>query len=259
MEDMDINRYSELDLPLLANEIARSYNILSTYSALKNLYVNIDNHNDVSNLTKYKIHCNINDFLFEHHFGEIVIKGLLVKEFNDQVFAFEVPTITSRLDFLIINGHTNAFEIKSKLDKLDKIVKQIDDYQKVFEYVNLVVDPSHLSEICEIIPEEIGIYIYESKALKMKRIACSNKSIDPESQLNIFTKKELKQHFNRPKSEVLSSFSPKEINQCFRLMLKERYADKANFLIENIEDILPIDYQYFFKHNIEPSIIYSTE
>lgn len=255
---MDINRHNRIDLPMLANEIARSYNILSTYRALKNLYVNMDNGNDVPKLTKYKLHCHINDFLFEHHFGEIVIKGLLVKEFNDQIFAFEVPTISSRLDFLIINGNTNAFEIKSKLDKLDKMVKQIDDYQKVFEYVNLVIDPSHLSEICEIIPEEIGIYIYESKALKMKRKACSNKSIDPESQLNIFTKRELNKYFNKSKSEVLSSLSPMEINQRFRLMLKERYADKANFLIKNMAYILPIDYQYFFNHNIEPSIIYST-
>jgi len=52
-------------------------------------------------------------------------------------------------------------------------------------------------------------------------------------------------------------YSNEEINSAFKLMLKKRYFKKWNFLKANLDQILPIDYQYFFYHNIQPAVIYS--
>lgn len=49
-----------------------------------------------------------------------------------------------RADFVVINGDSKCFEIKSKVDTLRRLDKQSADYHHVFEYNTVVVDGKHL-------------------------------------------------------------------------------------------------------------------
>jgi hypothetical protein len=95
--------------------------------------------------------------------------------------------------------------------------------------------------------------------LKEHKKATLNNNLDSIIQLSLFTKKELQQSFKGVPldfNKIQGIYSKNEINSVFKQMLKKRYLKKWTFLKNNLEDILPIDYQYFFYHNIQPSVIY---
>src|SRR5690625_2530468 len=63
----------------------------------------------------------------------------------------------SRIDVAVVNGIMHGFEIKSDLDNLDRLPRQMEYYNKAFERMTLVVSRKHLSEAKGIIPSWWGI------------------------------------------------------------------------------------------------------
>jgi hypothetical protein len=175
------------------------------------------------------------------------------------IAAFEIRVNNSRVDFLTINGDTKSFEIKSELDNLQKLTKQISDYEKVFDYNYVVIDEKHYSKAVKLIPRRYGIFVLHGNILTEDRPAELNSRLDPLMQLKLFTKKELSQTFKVPGvtiEELYGNYEVDEINDAFKKMLKNRYVKRWKFLVDNKKTIHAIDYQFFFKHNIQPSIIY---
>ena len=56
---------------------------------------------------------------------------------------------------------------------------------------------------------------------------------------------------------ITKKHSSIEINQIFKKILKKRYSTRWEFLKSHHQDIYEIDYQWFFKNQIDPQIIYS--
>ncbi|MDG3063066.1 sce7726 family protein [Lacticaseibacillus casei] len=61
----------------------------------------------------------------------------------------ELPVAGSILDFLIINGVGQVYEIKTKLDNLKRLSSQLSSYYKAFKYVSVVTDNSHAEVLYE--------------------------------------------------------------------------------------------------------------
>ena len=61
----------------------------------------------------------------------------------------ELPVAGSILDFLIINGVGQVYEIKTKLDNLKRLSSQLSSYHKAFKYVSVVTDNSHAEVLYE--------------------------------------------------------------------------------------------------------------
>jgi hypothetical protein len=243
-----------------AAALARSYNILLSPVRLRSILATLSQRSDVGTASKFDLHRIINTLIFESYLGEARIKAMLVdKFFSDRVVAaFEIRANRSRADFLTVNGITCSYEIKSELDNLMKLKKQADDFSRLFEYNYVVVDKKHISKATEILPGNYGIYEVTFNGIKLKKKAQKNNQTDAASQLKLFTKKELETYFDSYRSleHALNSFSPGEINAIFKKMLKHRYEDRWNFVLNHKKEILPLDYQFFFKNNILPSIIY---
>lgn len=259
MENLDyhIDQINESTVTALA----RSYNILNYSHDLKTILSSLFPDKDFSSHTKLQLHKIINEILTNRFKGESGLKAKLVDMFVKKrvTAAFEIKVNNSRVDFLTINGETRSYEIKSGLDNLYKLAKQMSDYEKVFEFNYVVIDEKHLQNAIALIPEHYGIYVMEGGKLTEKKTADKNSCLQPEKQLQLFTKKELTRHFEAVESsstKVLEKVSPGKINECFKTMLKSRYEKKWQFLKENKNEILPIDYQFFFHHNIEPKVIY---
>lgn len=242
-----------------AMEIARTYNVLASTNTFRKVLSSVFTKVDLASYTKFQLHSLFNEIILNNYYGELFVKSLLVDYFiqEDVVAAFEIKTNNSRLDFLQVNGSTISYEIKSAVDNLQKLKRQIEDYTKLFEYNYVVIGKNHLSDIRKELPEKYGIYIVEKGKLREKRKALKNSLINPKFQLSIFTKKELIENFNSSKIyRILKEFSANKINVTFREVLKRRYYKKWQFLFDNKDEILPVDYQYFYHHNITPSIIY---
>jgi hypothetical protein len=245
----------------MISSLARSYNPLGSVQQLRNLLsVGITDF-EINLVQKVNLHRIINDILIKCYKGEATLKAKLVDKFikSKVTAAFEIRVNKSRADFLTINGDSVSFEIKSELDNLNKLAKQISDYEKVFDFNYVVIDERHFSKAVEIIPQRYGIMLLRKGKLVNQRKGERNNKHDVVRQLELFSKKEFNQAFPIPgisKEEVVVNFTDEEINDQFKHMLKLRYSKRWTFLVENAENINPIDYQFFFQHNLTPSLIY---
>lgn len=241
--------------------LARTYNILDYPKSLINVLNATLPGVAFDSFSKPELHGIINKILTQKYKGEAALKAKLVEKFKVEkvTAAFEIKVNNSRVDFLKVNGDTVSYEIKSKIDNLAKLAKQLGDYEKVFEYNYIVIDVKHYNAALALLPKHYGVYILEKNKLVEDRKAKINNYLDSKIQLSLFTKKELQQTFSEsaPDVNLITEFYTKEeINYRFKEMLKKRYSKKWNFLKENLDGIYPIDYQFFFQHNISPQIIY---
>lgn len=240
--------------------LARSYNTLHYESRLKQILTSFYKNPCFEGLSKYELHQSVNNALFQHHSGESILKFRLAQLFRHENYtaAFEVRVKSSRADFLVINGETKCFEIKSQIDTLKRLGKQTCDYKDAFEFNTVVTDQKHLSEVTQISPDYYGIWCFDGDERIEIRKAQRSQHLDPSAQLEMMTKLERKIHFGQTESDgIKSTFSSESINSILKIVLKRRYSDRWLFVKDNWDKILPIDLQFFFNTNITPELIYS--
>jgi hypothetical protein len=245
------------------NGLARSYRTLAAPSDLRSMLSVLFPDSAFNDLNKRALHEVISDILLMNHAGEEVLKYHLIKEFFNKkvVAAFEMRVNKSRIDFLTINGQTRSYEIKSNLDSLQKLPKQMDDYMKVFEYNYLVIDEKHLPGALRMAADNYGIWVFKDGKKNLLRDATLNEDLEPAKQIGLFTKRELGQHFGDytdKRDAIVSDFPSSEINDRFKEMLKGRFDQRWNFILKNRREILPIDFHFFFHNNISPELVYRT-
>lgn len=239
--------------------LARSYNTLLYPNQLKTALGVFLNSNKYDSLSKIELHRTINNLLYKNYDGEEIIKYKLANTFlkKNYIAAFEVKAQSSRADFLVINGNTKCFEIKSKIDTLRRLKKQSKDYSDVFEYNTVVIDKKHL-HVENLLPAHYGIWYFNGNKKVIHRAATLSPNINPKAQLSLLTKKELEKFFFSSSFEqILEKYTPKEINNTLKEILKQRYNKRWNFIKDNWNSIFPIDLQFFFNSNICPQLIYS--
>ncbi|MCA6400468.1 MAG: sce7726 family protein [Cytophagales bacterium] len=239
--------------------LVRSYNTLSYTNQLRDLLAEFFQTDKFQKFSKFELAKTINDIAFKNYDCEAILKYQLAKEFvtKKYVAAFEVKAKTSRTDFLVINGDTKSFEVKSKIDTLNRLKKQVDDYGDVFEYNTVVIDKSHLEKVIELIPEYYGVWYYEKSKKVIYREAKYSPKLNAKEQLSLMNKKEQQKFFGTIDNEqILNNYNAAQINLMLKQALKARYNKRWSFIQNHWEVILPIDLQFFFNTNVKPEIIY---
>jgi hypothetical protein len=226
---------------------------------------------------KYEVvsHEIINHLVMKYYPGECTIKYNLIKKYlmrENEISTFEMKVGNSRLDIGRINGKSYAYEIKTELDTLEKLEKQISDYSLVFDFVYIVIHPKHFSKVKESIPTHCGIITYnlsdEGCKFSFRKKALLNTKIDKFSQLAVLTVKELERimkdagEIHIPKTRegktqcITSILGDKEVNALFKRAIKRRFNKKWIYLQNNFSKIHPIDIQVFFKTQADPYWVY---
>lgn len=100
---------------------------------------------------------------------------------------------------------------------------------------------------------------------KPYRIAQKNTQLDTTKQLQILRKTDF-YHFFKISTDISKTkdliaitkqlYDNEFINRVFKQILKKRFEKQWMFLKQNYKDIYEIDYQWFYKNQIEPSRIY---
>lgn len=247
-----------------ANTLARSYSPLLYLKKLRELLESVFVDVDFSKHDKYSLHQQINHSLSANYQGEELVKYQIAKKYlpKDTVGAFEIKVGNSRADFASINGVSRCYEIKTKLDNLNKLGKQANDYTSVFEYNTVILDQKHLLQALKDLPGEYGVMLIEKRGLKLYRRASKNTSICSSCQLDMLTTKELSTFFGQDGKSIgsiLEKYTPTKINTLFKQALKQRYQTKWDFVRTNHEQILPIDFQFFFSTQESPSLLYQRD
>lgn len=150
---------------------------LKNQEALELIYTNL--------LKSYK-----NEYVYKN----ILINKLLLKKYSltSTVSFNEFKIGDSISDFILLNGEARVYEIKTELDKLDKIEKQIEDYQKFGNKIYIVAHQSHLPKLTQLYGNsEIGIIeLTKRNALKEIKVAEENQRIDIETLFKTLRKEE---------------------------------------------------------------------
>ncbi len=180
---------------------------------------------------------------------EIDIRNALKKELK-LIHANEPDTLIidelgicqgeSRVDLAVVNGSLNGFEIKSDRDTLDRLPRQLDYYNRCFDYMTIVVARNHLSEARQLIPKWWGIIeaIDEENntCLKVRRKPKQNKGMCVKSIVQFLWKEEavstLKKlglatgHRLKKREElwsiIVESISVEELSSLVRESIKDR-------------------------------------
>lgn len=254
------------------------YNLYNPLQQTKELYYSLINilqkySIDTSTITIYNTRDIFNTLILKYYHNEITIKSSFINNVllknNNHITIFELNSGKSRVDLCKFNGHSIAYEIKTDLDNFNRLKKQLNDYLKIFEKVFVICSVNNVENIKNNIPNECGIYSYRISntgkyIFKKEKNAITSSNIDPKSQLSLFTKLELNKLFNLKTkntkmdsiNEILNKYTVSKINKVFKQNFKNKYKKNWEFLSSNHEEILEIDYQWFFKNNITPSVIY---
>ncbi|MBC1578305.1 sce7726 family protein [Listeria seeligeri] len=260
----------------LAQELYSEYFTHITTSTLENRIIKIlgdelDSNFFVKNPVTPREFLNI--FLQKNYPNEISIKSnfinKVISKTKKHVTIFELNVGSSRVDLCKVNGQSTAFEIKTELDSPKRLKTQMKDYFSVFEEVYLICPEKKLDTYLKHIPLKCGIYTYKISAtgkyfFNLQKKARHSSNICAFSQLSTFTKKDLLSYFSCPNFNekrmmfnwIVEHHSDKQINTIFKCQLKDKYSQQWHFLLNNKENILEIDYQWFFKNQINPEIVY---
>lgn len=70
---------------------------------------------------------------------------------------------SSKVDLVILNGTSSAYEIKSERDSFQRLSNQLADYLTAFARVNVVTSPRQEREALRFAPAEVGILVLSSR------------------------------------------------------------------------------------------------
>ena len=257
-----------------AQKLSSFYTTIESKTVLYNKLSNILNLDYIESLSNLNVHEIYNYILLKYYPNETSIKSSFINRVlmngKKHITIFELPLINSRADLCKINGDSIVYEIKTDLDNFSRLTKQIDDYKKIFEKTYVICSSRRINHIKEYIPEDTGIYSYKvtktgKYIYKIERPAIFNSSINSIAQLKILRKTELNNLISDPSymnrediiDYLVTNKSTEEINDLFKQVLKLRYKKQWNFLKDNHNNILEIDYQWFYRNTVNPALIYN--
>lgn len=88
-----------------------------------------------------------------------------------------------RVDIAVINGHIRGLEIKSDLDVLDRLPRQVAAYGEVVDKATLLVAPRHLDAAMTILPVWWGVMVVEPSptSVRFRKVRSEqvNRGVDP--------------------------------------------------------------------------------
>lgn len=182
-----------------------------------------------------------------YYHNEAFVKSQVIKTLKKKsgVTLYELPVINSRADVVSIGSKSIAYEIKTKYDTLDRLLKQIEDYVQVFEYVYVVCSDDKVMDVLNMVPSYIGIYSYKDQDKKL-RFSLERKA---SRSIHLSSNEQLKLLRISEKPRKLESMSLEDINSSFKKALEKRYRSKWSNLCSMMKDISLLDYQYYFELN----------
>lgn len=126
------------------------------------------------------------DALATSYRNEYVYKNLIINKILLGRYSLTTTTALNEFhinnsiaDLVLINGTSKVFEIKTELDKPDRLSTQINDYRKVFKHIYIVTHHSLQDKYLKILDHGIGLIVLTKQlSLRTVREAEINNSLD---------------------------------------------------------------------------------
>ncbi len=101
------------------------------------------------------------EYLYKNSIARKILIGR--HRFADATMATELSCGTCKADFVILNGTSTVYEIKTELDNLDRLPSQIEAYRKMFDRIFVVAHPNLAEVLSDFLETDIGILALTEK------------------------------------------------------------------------------------------------
>lgn len=85
-----------------------------------------------------------NEYIYKNAIANKILLG--VHSINTSYMLQEFRVGRSKVDTVILNGTSNVYEIKSELDTLERLERQISDYKRAFDKVHVITSEDQLKK-----------------------------------------------------------------------------------------------------------------
>lgn len=165
------------------------------------------------------------DYRNEYYYKNTIFNNLLIQKHDLHTTAAltELPISNSKADFVMINGKGVVYEIKTDLDNFQRLQNQINDYYKVFSYVNVVVSRKQADKVKAFLKDtKVGIFelTNSGKLVCGKKAFCNRNELSYEEMFRILRKKEFEKILLDYYGELPHVNSFEYYRECLRWMKK---------------------------------------
>ncbi|MBS4746138.1 sce7726 family protein [Bacillus safensis] len=192
-----MNNYSEINKVFTRNSLKKliDFGTSKSYEYCVEQFVN--SGSPIKNIDIIKTLYSVLDknYRNEYFYKNTLFNKLLLGKhsLNTSIAISELPIHRSKADFILINGNSEVFEIKTELDKIDRLFLQIEDYYKVFPLVSVLTSDTNYYKIYKLFKESnIGIKVLTSRnTISIKKTPIPNyEKLDPTSMFKVLRKTE---------------------------------------------------------------------
>jgi len=193
------------------------------------------------------------------------IRAALKAELSDEfagtrtIIVDELPICwgDTRIDIAVVNSSLYGYEIKSDRDTLERLPRQVELYNKIFDKLTLVCSPRLISKAKEMLPDWWGIQITladitmpEGVRLEKERDPQPNEHVDlrslieltwKEEAINILAARGMARGFrSRPRwdiwDRIVEMIEPSEIKTAVRDCLRARVGWRKPETLQRLYD-----------------------
>ena len=219
------NNYSKIAALFTGNHLYKGF-IQGKTNIIDNLIIQNNTINQNLNKVYYYLIKNLYHKLYPHYPNEYYFKNILanklyLKKSNPQNCAYlsEFPVGNSVADVMMVNHTSRVFEIKTELDKPDRLNDQLADYRKLFEEMYVVTHENLQEKYLNILPEDVGLYVVTNRsAWKRIRKATKNTALVPEVMIAFLRIQEM-ENIIRKTYNTLPEYNAIRKYRAYRLML----------------------------------------
>lgn len=150
--------------------------------------------------TRHEALSSLYEYMLANYRCEYVYKNFITKKIllgrhslNTSTLINEFKVSSSKADAVLFNGAATVYEIKTELDSPDRLSNQIEDYQKAFKKIYLVVHHSQIDKYKKILNDSsVGLLAlsprYHLSPIKQARI--NARSLDIKTMFKCLRKDE---------------------------------------------------------------------
>lgn len=154
---------------------------------------------DLFKLELVNILDRMHSFLLKHYRCEYIYKNAIASKILLGKYSLKTSTLLSefranesKADIVIINGTSNVYEIKTELDSLNRLKRQLESYSNMFDKISVVTYEENTEKLLKVLPKGIGVLVL-TKKYTLKEILkpdSNEKNVNPSIIFDSLTKKE---------------------------------------------------------------------
>ncbi|MFW6130482.1 MAG: sce7726 family protein, partial [Atribacterota bacterium] len=196
------------------------------------------------NLPRKNILNSFYSYLLDKYRCEYIYKNIITNKIllgrhsiNTSTLINEFRVGSSLADSVFINGESVVYEIKTELDSPDRLYDQINDYQKAFKIIYLVIHHSQIEKYAKIVKNSSIGLLALNKRFELSEVKKAKKEVgnlDVTTMFKCLRKEEytniIEKYYNKaPKVPNMLYFK-----SCLKLAKKIKAIDFHNAMIEEL-------------------------